>query len=325
MKGYTIVDADEFVIDHREEAHDNPGPEKMHSRLNIPKELGEFKLEGISSRHFSLHHLTLTCNHNLLLRSSGTNKSKYAIAWMTSGKDNVSFEEADVPVAAGNSVFLLNPTEVEIHRFEPERKNETYFLEITPEYFEETFLKDDIFKDGVVLNKLRHASSTNKFAFAESPLHSLQTKIVADIYRCPLQGALGEMMLEGSVQQIIALQLSSLASGSKKQISIRTHDREIIQAVREHLDSTFERDHTLHDLSRMFGINSGKLKKLFKELVGVPVIQYLYDLKMNHAQTLLRDNAMNVSEVAYKIGYRHAHHFTAAFKKKFGVSPSRLR
>ncbi|WP_082461468.1 helix-turn-helix domain-containing protein [Pedobacter sp. PACM 27299] len=32
----------------------------------------------------------------------------------------------------------------------------------------------------------------------------------------------------------------------------------------------------------------------------------------------------NISEIAYRVGYQHSNHFSAAFKKKFGVSPGTL-
>jgi AraC-like DNA-binding protein len=259
-----------------------------------------------------------------LLRSSNTSKSKYAIAWMTSGKDQVSFEDSTMEVGAGKSALLLNPTEVETHRFEPNRKTQTHLLELDAQYFEETFLDNDIFNHGTTLTKFKSAASTSEFFYAESNTHSHQSRILTDIRNCPLKGALGEMMLEGSIQQIVALQLSSLASQQKQHTSIPVRDREIILAIKEYLDLSFDQDHSLRALSRMFGINVCKLKKQFKELVGIPVIQYVYDLKMVHAKSLLLENRMNISEVASKIGYRHAHHFTTAFKKKFGISPSRI-
>jgi AraC-like DNA-binding protein len=46
---------------------------------------------------------------------------------------------------------------------------------------------------------------------------------------------------------------------------------------------------------------------------------------MEHGRSLLLDKGMNVSEVAPIVGYRNANHFSTAFKRKFGVNPSRLK
>jgi AraC-like DNA-binding protein len=44
---------------------------------------------------------------------------------------------------------------------------------------------------------------------------------------------------------------------------------------------------------------------------------------MDTAYTLLQDDK-SVSEVAELIGYKNPHHFTAAFKKRFGFLPSQV-
>ena len=67
-----------------------------------------------------------------------------------------------------------------------------------------------------------------------------------------------------------------------------------------------------------------KLKKSFKELFGIPVIEYLYNLKMEHARKMLYEQGMYVSEVSSIVGYKNPNHFSTAFKRKFGVKPSKV-
>jgi AraC-like DNA-binding protein len=43
---------------------------------------------------------------------------------------------------------------------------------------------------------------------------------------------------------------------------------------------------------------------------------------MKRASQLLKDRELNVSEVAYQVGYNSPHFFTVQFKKEFGVTPS---
>jgi YesN/AraC family two-component response regulator len=46
---------------------------------------------------------------------------------------------------------------------------------------------------------------------------------------------------------------------------------------------------------------------------------------MEYAKKLLEKEGLQVKEVAPILGYKNPHHFTVAFKKKFGVNPSHLR
>jgi AraC-like DNA-binding protein len=59
-------------------------------------------------------------------------------------------------------------------------------------------------------------------------------------------------------------------------------------------------------------------------MFGLPVIEYLYNLKMEHAKNMLYDQGMYVGEVAADVGYKNANHFATAFKRRFGMSPSRV-
>jgi AraC family transcriptional activator of pyochelin receptor len=149
-------------------------------------------------------------------------------------------------------------------------------------------------------------------------------RIVHTLYDCPLQGSLGNLMLEGGLQQFVALQLNTFVHPTPVTASLNRRDRDVMHAVKEYLHSTFQENHSLLELSRHFGISQSKLKKAFKELFGVPVIEYLYDLKMQHAKGLLYDQLMNVGEVSSMVGYKNANHFATAFKRKFGVNPSKV-
>ncbi|UOE51728.1 AraC family transcriptional regulator [Mucilaginibacter sp. SMC90] len=80
---------------------------------------------------------------------------------------------------------------------------------------------------------------------------------------------------------------------------------------------------SLMELSRKTGLNDFKLKKGFKALFGNTVFGHLAELRMNHAHKLLKDGR-SVSEVAESVGYKNAHHFTAAFKKHFDILPSKV-
>lgn len=75
----------------------------------------------------------------------------------------------------------------------------------------------------------------------------------------------------------------------------------------------------------MVGINQTKLKSGFKQLFGTTVFGYLTDIRMEKARLLILSEKKNVGEVADLVGYQHPHHFAAAFKRKFGYSPGKLK
>ena len=82
---------------------------------------------------------------------------------------------------------------------------------------------------------------------------------------------------------------------------------------------------SIAELSRKAGINQMKLKTGFKQLFNTTVFSYLHFIRIQEARRLLTEENMHVNEVAFRIGYKHPHHFTVAFKKHFNVTPIQLR
>lgn len=100
-------------------------------------------------------------------------------------------------------------------------------------------------------------------------------------------------------------------------------DKTRLQEARNIVEQNLKYPCSLTELSRKTGLNDFKLKKGFKALFGHTVFGYLAELRMNLAHKLLKDGR-SVSEVAETVGYKNAHHFTAAFKKHFDMLPSKV-
>ena len=75
-------------------------------------------------------------------------------------------------------------------------------------------------------------------------------------------------------------------------------------------------------ISRDLLISQSKLAYKLKELTGETPGAFIRHYKLNRAAQLLKEGEYNVSEIATMTGFATAAHFTVAFKKQFGVSPS---
>ncbi|MFQ5651337.1 MAG: two-component regulator propeller domain-containing protein [bacterium] len=68
-----------------------------------------------------------------------------------------------------------------------------------------------------------------------------------------------------------------------------------------------------------------QLNRKLNALIGQPPGQLLRSLRLQRAADLLEQNAGNVAEIAYQVGFSDQANFTRSFKKQFGVSPSAYR
>lgn len=325
VKETTILNTDTLIeIQPLQAPGVKPVVEKLTGRLNIEEKLGRFQLNSVFTSAFSFHQAKLSFCQETQLRANEVPTNKFGLAVLLEGRNDATFGDIQIKAEQGQSVFTFNAGLPEQHVFHAHEETRVMYFEVSPEYFHNTFFDDD-HDQNPALQKLRDRLERNEFTAHSTSTSAMQRRIIHDITHCPLDGSLGKLMLEASLQQMFALQLAEMMKDHSRRSRLSTRDREIIHAVKHHLQSTFSEDHSLLDLSRRFGLNQNKLKTGFREEFGVPVIEYLFQLKMDHAKMLLCSYGANVSEAASAVGYRHAHHFATAFKRKFGFSPSRLR
>ena len=81
----------------------------------------------------------------------------------------------------------------------------------------------------------------------------------------------------------------------------------------------------LNDLASRVGVSSAKLKQIFPKVCGMPPYAYLRKLRMEKAMDLIRNGKMNITEIAYDIGYNSISHFSKVFAGYFGIKPSQVR
>lgn len=300
-------------------------PQRKFINFNIDPDLGVMEMDNVQSRYFGVGNTHFRFKHDVMVVPEGSRQVHFGLAIMENYKGVVQFDGREwIDVNHGESYLTFNTGVSELHRFVANQSMKVNFFNIESNYLTNILLDQQPGK-GTQLYNFRESVINNRFAGVRTKTSSATKNIIAAIYNCPLDGSLGNMMLEGALQQVLALELSSLGSETAKPSAITHRDRDVMTAVKEYLDVSFNEDHSLYHLSKRFGINQNKLKTRFRELFGVPVITYLYDLRMEHARMLLLDKGMFVSEVSSMVGYRNSNHFATAFKRKFGVNPSRLK
>ena len=143
------------------------------------------------------------------------------------------------------------------------------------------------------------------------------------ILHCPYQGTTKQIYLEGKVLELIALQFAQLADDSRSVSSVEMTASEVdcIYQARDILHLNFQAPPSLLGLARQVGLNDRKLKQGFKQVFKTTVFGYLYEHRMQQAQRLLLDREMTVTGIAAKVGYQSPTSFSAAFQRKFGLSP----
>ncbi|MEH2437272.1 MAG: AraC family transcriptional regulator [Nostoc sp.] len=153
-------------------------------------------------------------------------------------------------------------------------------------------------------------------------------RVTQQIVNCPFHGMTKRLYLQAKVLELMALQLAPfLADQGRPQLQprFRAGTVERIYQAREILLSRLENPPTLLELAQQVGVSDRTLQRGFQQLFDNTVFGYLTDKRMEQAKRWLREGNRSVLEVAIMTGYSNPTHFSVAFKRKFGISPSQCR
>ena len=97
--------------------------------------------------------------------------------------------------------------------------------------------------------------------------------------------------------------------------------REVIQWLHiRYLDKL-----TMETVTRQFKTNKTTLNQKSKAVMGMTVLEYVANLRMQIACSLLRKTYLPVNEIMDRAGYKDDAHFLRTFKKHVGCTPSEYR
>ncbi len=78
----------------------------------------------------------------------------------------------------------------------------------------------------------------------------------------------------------------------------------------------------LSDVAERSLVSTAYLSKLFSDHLDSTFVDYLTELRVTHAERLIRETRLTVKEVAHNVGYQDPNYFSKVFRKTVGISPS---
>ncbi len=147
---------------------------------------------------------------------------------------------------------------------------------------------------------------------------------IQNIRKTEYAGLVKRVYLESQTLEILAMQVKQFIDDltpSKNQSVLRKRDMELIIEARNRLLSNLIDPPTIKELAMLTGTNENKLKKGFRLLYNTSINKLLQNERLSKAKLLIAEESYPIKEIARMVGYKHSGHFTAKFRKKFGVLP----
>jgi AraC family transcriptional regulator, regulatory protein of adaptative response / methylphosphotriester-DNA alkyltransferase methyltransferase len=107
--------------------------------------------------------------------------------------------------------------------------------------------------------------------------------------------------------------------------SIYEPNKELLKITNEILTNCYIKVPSLNDIARELGISHSHLVRLYKEHYGFTPKEYIVKIKVNKARELLCETDLDITTIAYEVGYRSISNFYKCFKEHTGSSPKEFR
>ncbi|MGN0161351.1 MAG: helix-turn-helix domain-containing protein [Lachnospiraceae bacterium] len=240
----------------------------------------------------------------------------YGISYMISGERLIYSPDFTTIVKAGELVFIPK----NIYR------RTTY---ISNEPYERILLK---FTDGMITDLLNTigVESFNELC-QEHVLRfekKAQDKILSILEEMEQEwnsyNRYSELLLKGLLNKLIITCLREHTIHGINILSLeKKHDclANSIKYIKAHL-----RDNpTLEETARNNNISASYLSKIFVSYLNTPFSAFVLNEKISHAQKLLVNTKLSMSEVAAESGFSSNSYFSDCFKRSVGISPLQFR
>ncbi|QLF93562.1 helix-turn-helix transcriptional regulator [Pseudomonas sp. ABC1] len=140
-----------------------------------------------------------------------------------------------------------------------------------------------------------------------------------------LDAGLLDLYLESRCLPIVFELLERITGTQARPTALSTRQRQRVERLRQFLDSGEADGLGLQRIAAHNGFNVIDMQRLFSQAQGTTVFAYMKERRMQMARRALLEDGLSVALAAEVAGFGNPANFATAFKRRFGVSPSKLR
>lgn len=112
-----------------------------------------------------------------------------------------------------------------------------------------------------------------------------------------------------------------------KELSVNNirHHLCTIERAKDYLLQHYIEDITLQQLAKHCNVSHFHFTRLFKQFCGYSPFSYLQQVRLTHAETLIRNTDLPMADICFRSGFHRLDYFSTAFAKQYGASPTKYK
>lgn len=132
-----------------------------------------------------------------------------------------------------------------------------------------------------------------------------------------------ELVIKAEIYRILASLMRRHTVPVTDEVKNKQHYQ--LRSLLEYIDKHYQQKITLKELAAIANVSPQHLCRLFKNIAGMPPIDYINHLRINEAKRLLQQRHLKVGEVAQIVGFSDSNYFSRLFKKYNHISPTNMQ
>ncbi|UTA69354.1 GlxA family transcriptional regulator [Emticicia sp. 21SJ11W-3] len=106
---------------------------------------------------------------------------------------------------------------------------------------------------------------------------------------------------------------------------LRNHNDTLVAMVQQKIESNYQEADTIEELIKDIPSSRRNVLRRFKQITGIPPIEYLQQIRIEAAKKLLEQTNQHMGEVIFSSGYNDPKAFRRIFRKIVGMTPTAYR
>lgn len=135
-----------------------------------------------------------------------------------------------------------------------------------------------------------------------------------------------EQVIRQNLELLLVSLVRNNANAEKRQAlkgSVReAQSDKTVKAIVDYVHTKLYEDFCLDDIARELFFSKTYMKNVFRKKMGVSIIQYCLNLKLDEAKRLISKKEYTFTEIAYKLNFSSVQYFSRLFKNHTGMTPT---
>lgn len=241
-------------------------------------------------------------SQNLKNKKAQITRDSYALFYFISGKGRVVLNGKAFPLSQGQSFLAFPFSEISI---EPDNKSAINYC----------FVEFSGIEASNIVG--RTAFSKNNPVADKIPIPDFEQFFM--INECKTDSEYARCRASGKLIILLSFYLEHFPC-------IKNESTHYVASAQEFIENNcFSPELSVSAVANHIKIDRTYLYRLFKDEMGISVIDYINRRRISKAEYLLTDNDISIKNIAYSVGFTDQMYFSKVFKKLNGKTPTQFR